>query len=166
MELSRQADYAVRAMVDVASLSTGVRARTSEIAQRQQIPESLLPRIVAALSRAGLVETFKGNDGGVALARPASQISLLEVVKAVDGPICLNRCTYEPSRCDRISFCSVHPVWQHLQEYLNEYLDNTKLLDLVQVRPLPESLDSGRIFLNKSDKLVRLEILNSRRSNG
>ncbi len=166
MELTRQADYAVRAMVDIASLSASIRARTAEIAQRQQIPESLLPRIVAALSRAGLVETFKGNEGGVALARPASQISLLEVIQALDGPICLNRCTYDPSRCDRVSFCAVHPVWRHLQDYMNQLLSNTKLADLVQARSLPESYDSGSIFLDKSDKLVRLEIQNPRRSNG
>ena len=143
MELSRQADYAVRAMVDIAAFPHGERVLTSEIARRQQIPETFLPRIVAALNRAQLVRTFRGNAGGVSLARPASEISVLDVVQAVDGPICLNRCTYEPSRCERYTFCRVHPLWKQAQNALNQILGGTTLADLIQGppvrRPLPES---------------------------
>lgn len=137
MELSRQADYAVRAMVDVASFPTGTRVLTSAIAQRQQIPESFLPRIVSALNKAQLLQTFRGNDGGVTLAKPATEISMLDVVRAIEGPICLNRCTYQPSRCERITFCRVHPVWRKAQDYLNRLLGETTLADLLKSQPEP-----------------------------
>jgi Rrf2 family protein len=130
MELSRQADYAIRAMVDLASAPVEPRACTRAIAQRQQIPQSFLPRIVAALGRARLIQTFRGNAGGIALARDASQISLLEVIQAVEGPLCLNRCTHQPSRCPRDQTCSVHPIWRQAQNYLNQLLSHTTLADL------------------------------------
>lgn len=117
-------------MVDVASFPADTRVLTMEIAQRQQIPESFLPRIIAALSKARLLQTFRGNEGGVSLARPAAEISLLDIVHAVEGPICLNRCTYQPSRCERIRFCRVHPVWRKVQDYMNQVLGETKLADL------------------------------------
>ncbi len=142
MELSRQADYAVRAMVDLAGFPAGTRVLTAEIAHRQQIPESFLPRIVAALTKSQLLFTFRGNQGGVSLARPATEISVLDVVRAIEGPICLNRCTYQPSRCERIGFCRVHPVWRKVQNYMNQVLGETKLADLtapVLRKPLPES---------------------------
>lgn len=131
MELSRQADYAVRAMVHLAGCPEAGRVQTREIAQRQQIPNAFLPRIIASLSRAQLIRTFRGNQGGISLARPAAQISLLQVVEAIDGPIRLNRCTFQPSRCERDYFCPVHPVWKQAQENLNQFLGGTKLTDLV-----------------------------------
>ena len=133
MELSRQADYAIRAMVDLASRADEPRVQTKDIAQRQQIPNAFLPRIIASLSRAQLIHTYRGNQGGIALARSASQISLLDVIQAIEGPIRLNRCTSQPSRCDRDHFCRVHPVWAQAQNYLNQLLGGTKLTDLVNV---------------------------------
>ncbi|MBI4789678.1 MAG: Rrf2 family transcriptional regulator [Chloroflexi bacterium] len=142
MELSRQADYAVRAMVDLAAFPIGTRVLTGEIAKRQEIPASFLPRIVAALSKAQLVQTFRGKDGGIMLARPVAEINLLDIIQAVEGPICLNRCTYQPSRCNRAAFCRVHPIWQQAQDYIDQLFRRTTLADLVvslpQVLPLPQ----------------------------
>lgn len=140
MELSRQADYAVRAMVDLATVPAEVRVASRTIAQRQQIPEKFLPRIILALSRAQLVRTFRGKDGGVSLTRPASEISLLDVIVAIEGPLCLNRCTHEPSRCDRYTFCLVHPVWRVAQDYLNRLLGDTTLADIVGRARQPRGL--------------------------
>ncbi len=137
MELSRQADYAVRAMVDLATSPMGTRVLTSEIAKRQEIPVSFLPRIVAALGKAQLVQTFRGKDGGILLARPAVDICLLDVIQAVEGPICLNRCTYQPSRCNRAAFCRVHPIWQQAQDYIDQLFRRTTLADLVVSLPEP-----------------------------
>lgn len=73
------------------------------------------------------------------LARAANEISMLDVLKAIEGPICLNRCTYQPSRCDRFTFCLVHPVWREAQDYLDRLLSVTTLADIVgrvpQARP-------------------------------
>jgi Rrf2 family protein len=132
MQLTRSADYAVRAMLDVTA-QTGSeqgRARTHEIAQRQNIPPALLAKLVPLLVRAGLLDSQRGARGGLVLARPAPEISLLEIVEAIEGPIALNRCTATPAQCNEMEQCSVHPVWQKAQDYLVELLKATSLENL------------------------------------
>ncbi len=95
MQITRQADYAVRAMVYLAQLEPDKRAATGKIAQEKSIPPSFLAKIVSQLSVAGLLQTSRGARGGVSLAKPAEAISLLDVVEAIDGPILLNDCVSE-----------------------------------------------------------------------
>jgi len=132
MQLTRSADYAVRAMLDIAAKSDEEerRARTHMVARRQDIPPALLAKLVPLLVRAGLLDSQRGARGGLALARPASEISMLEIVEAIEGPIAVNRCTATPVQCDKVSRCSVHPVWQKAQDYLVELLKTTSLSDL------------------------------------
>jgi Rrf2 family protein len=132
MQLTRSADYAVRAMLDIAD-QTGSdegRARTHLVAQRQDIPPALLAKLVPLLVRAGLLDSQRGARGGLFLARPASEIKMLEIVEAVEGPIAINRCTATPAQCDKVAQCSIHPVWQKAQNYLVELLRATTLADL------------------------------------
>jgi Rrf2 family protein len=132
MQLTRGADYAVRAMLDVAAQSNPEkgRARTHEIAQRQDIPPALLAKLIPLLVRAGLLDSQRGASGGLFLSRPASEISLLQIVEAIEGPIALNRCTSTPAQCNHIDQCSVHSVWQKAQDYLVKLLESTSLRDL------------------------------------
>ncbi len=132
MQLTRSADYAVRAMLDIAAQTEQEdgRARTHMVAQRQDIPPALLAKLVPLLVRAGLLDSQRGARGGLYLARSASDISMLEIVEAIEGPIAINRCTATPVQCDRIDHCSVHPVWQQAQDYLVELLRTTSLEDL------------------------------------
>jgi Rrf2 family protein len=132
MQLTRSADYAVRAMLDIADQTEQEegRARTHMVAQRQDIPPALLAKLVPLLVRAGLLDSQRGARGGLYLARSASDISMLEIVEAIEGPIAINRCTATPVLCDRINHCSVHPVWQQAQDYLVELLRTTSLEDL------------------------------------
>lgn len=132
MQLTRSADYAVRAMLDIAdqnNLGPG-RARTHKIAQRQDIPPALLAKLVPLLVRAGLLDSQRGARGGLSLARPASEISLLEIVEAIEGPISLNRCTVANAQCDKIEHCTVYPIWQKAQDQLVGLLQSTSLADL------------------------------------
>ncbi len=132
MQLTRSADYAVRAMLDVA-IESGPqegRARTHEIAQRQGIPPALLAKLVPLLVRAGLLDSQRGARGGLFLAREASEISLLEIIEAIEGPIALNRCTTHPTQCEHTENCPVYPVWQQAQSRLVHLLETTTLGDL------------------------------------
>jgi Rrf2 family protein len=124
-------------MLDVAAQSSSEigRARTHEIAQRQDIPPALLAKLVPLLVRAGLLDSQRGARGGLFLARPASEISMLEVVEAVEGPIALNRCTATPAQCDKVSRCAIHPVWQKAQDYLVDLLNSTSLAELETNEP-------------------------------
>lgn len=132
MQLTRSADYAVRAMLDIADQTDRQegRARTHMVAQRQDIPPALLAKLVPLLVRAGLLDSQRGARGGLSLARPASNISMLEIVEAIEGPIAVNRCTATPVQCDRVDQCAVHPVWQQAQDYLVDLLRATSVEDL------------------------------------
>lgn len=134
MRLSQRADYSVRMMVDVASMSNGQRTTINEIARRQDVPEPFMAKIVSHMADAGLVATQRGTGGGLTMARPADSITLLEIVEAIDGPIALTRCTLEPSRCSRSTKCAVHPVWEQTQRQLKELLSHTRLSDIAQAQ--------------------------------
>jgi Rrf2 family protein len=125
MQITRQADYAVRAMVYLAQLGPDHRASTSQIAQEKQIPPSFLAKIVSQLSVAGLLQTSRGARGGVSLARTPDHISLLDVVEAIDGPILLNDCVGDHSTCSFGETCPMKPVWCEAQQELVTRLGNT-----------------------------------------
>jgi Rrf2 family protein len=118
MQITKQADYAVRAMAHLAKLEPNQRAATSDIAKAQKIPPSFLAKIISQLSIAGLIHTSRGAHGGVMLARSAAKISMLDVVESIDGPISLNDCTLSPGICDHSADCPMHEIWSSLQKDL------------------------------------------------
>jgi Rrf2 family protein len=130
MQITKQADYALRAMRYLATLETGKRAATSFIAKEEHIPPSFLAKIVSQLSIAGLITTSRGARGGVSLARSPEDISLLEVVEAIDGPITLNECVLHPEVCEFGDDCPIRPVWQESQQELVKRLKNTSFKQL------------------------------------
>jgi Rrf2 family protein len=126
MQITRQADYAVRAVHYLSQLGADQRAATSQIAQEQRIPPSFLAKIVSQLSVAGLLQTSRGARGGVSLAKPPAEISVLEVVEAIDGPIYLNECVGDHgSSCIFGEDCPMRPVWCDAQTELVNRLKNT-----------------------------------------
>jgi len=132
VEISRRTDYGIRVILDLATLAKDGRAATQEIAQRQRVPSPFLAKIIAQLSLAGLVTTHRGAGGGVALARPASQISLLEVIEGLEGPVRLNRCLIQPQACPNDGHCPVHEVLAQAQAELISKLACTTFDTLVQ----------------------------------
>jgi Rrf2 family protein len=115
MQITRQADYALRAMTYLAQLEPARRASTSQIAEEKSIPPSFLAKIISQLSIAGLIHTSRGARGGVSLARSPEDISVLEVVEAIDGPIQLNECTDDPDSCPFGTDCLMRPLWCEMQ---------------------------------------------------
>jgi Rrf2 family protein len=136
MQITRQADYAVRAMIYLSDLGPDQRAATSQIAEVKEIPPSFLAKIVSQLSVAGLLQTSRGARGGVSLAKPADQISLLDVVEAIDGPILLNECVADHSLCSFGETCPMQPVWCDAQRDLVTRLDNTNFAQISHELPV------------------------------
>ena len=130
MQITRQADYALRAMLFLARMDPTKRAATSQIAEMQHIPPSFLAKIISQLSIAGLIHTSRGARGGVLLARPAEQISVLEVVEAIDGPMELNECTSGAGGCPFGENCPLRPIWCDTQRELIEKLRHTNFAQL------------------------------------
>jgi len=131
MQITRQADYAVRAVLHLARIGNTERAATSTVAREQHIPPSFLAKIISQLSIAGLLHTSRGARGGVTLARDPQDITLLEVVEAIDGPIQLNECVGNDGVCTFDDNCPIKPVWCNAQEELINRLKSTNFADLI-----------------------------------
>jgi len=136
MQLTRQADYAVRVVLDL-SVRPQRQSRTGEIARRQRIPPAFLRKIVQTLARAGFVRTVRGADGGVSLVREPAAITLRQVIEAVEGPVRLNRCLIRRGECALDRICPVHPVWQHIQDVMVRELDAVTFAQLGAARMAP-----------------------------
>ncbi len=130
MQITRQADYAVRAVLYLARKGNQ-RAATSQVAQEQRIPPSFLAKIISQLSIAGLLHTSRGARGGVTLAREPKQITLLEVVEAIDGPIQLNECVGDNGSCSFESDCPLQPIWCDAQDVLVKQLKGANFEQLM-----------------------------------
>jgi len=117
LRINRQTDYAVRVILALAKREEGTRLSSATIRQEMLIPATFMPRIVAQLARAGLVNTFPGRDGGLMLPRPAAQITLRDVVEAFEGPILLSECLQAKGEddCPFRTNCPVSPKWGRVQ---------------------------------------------------
>ncbi len=132
MQITRQADYAVRAVLYLARLGGNERAATSSVAEEKRIPPSFLAKIISQLSIAGLLHTSRGARGGVTLAREPKEITLLEVIEAIDGPIQLNECVGEDPNCTFDEGCPLRSVWCDAQEVLVKRLKGTNFQQLLE----------------------------------
>lgn len=103
MQLTRAADYAVRVMIHLATLPEGTRVQRNALAEATDVPESFMSKVLQGLVRARLVVSRRGVEGGFELAKDAEQISLLNVVEAIEGPIQLNFCLGSADACERQS---------------------------------------------------------------
>src|SRR5512143_1306392 len=117
LKINRQTDYAVRVLLALAKQGEGARLSSGAIQRQMLIPPALMARIVAQLAHAGLVRTFPGRDGGLTLPRPASQITLKDVVEAFEGPILLSQCLQVKGEddCPFQSNCPVRLKWGRVQ---------------------------------------------------
>ena len=128
MNLGQAEDYAVRALVDLAAHPD---ARVREVSDRTGVPGPHLAKVVQSLARAGLVETTRGRNGGVRLARAPQEIMLLEVIQAVQGPLRFQRCPLRGKGCPRNPECEVYRLWVGLQEGMTERLSGIRISDLL-----------------------------------
>jgi Rrf2 family protein len=126
MQITRQADYAIRAVRYLAKQGSSQRVATSIVAREMKIPASFLAKIISQLSIAGLLHTSRGARGGVSLAREPKDISVLDVVEAIDGPILLNECVGDIKSCVFEDDCLVHPIWIEVQQNLVKRLRETR----------------------------------------
>jgi Rrf2 family protein len=143
MQLTRAADYGVRVMVHLASRDEHGRSLLSELAEATGAPESFLSKVLQALARAHLISSQRGKSGGFAILPSGRAASMLQVIEAIDGPICLNVCLVSGMQCERSLWCPAHPVWARAQEALLRVLADASIADLA-------SRASSRPVLNNS----------------
>jgi len=134
LKINRQTDYAVRVVLALAKRGEDIRLSTAEIQQEMLIPPALMTRIVAQLAREGLVNTYPGRDGGLMLPRPASQITLKDIVEAFEGPILLSECLQAKGEddCPFRTNCPVRSKWGRVQVAMLREMASITFEDLVQ----------------------------------
>ncbi len=139
MLVTREADYAIRCVLEVARHG---RVSAAKVAEIQGISPTFLGKIVQSLARAGILSTRRGVGGGVSLAQPLESITVLRVIEAVEGPLCLNDCVADPPQCPQIDTCPVYPFLERAQGALKEML-TVNLSELVRP-PEPEAAPALR----------------------
>ncbi|KKK68026.1 hypothetical protein LCGC14_2948190 [marine sediment metagenome] len=130
MKLSMAAELAVRGIMVLTSRHGNGTVPMAEICRARDLPRDYMTRIFAMLSRANLVSSIRGKGGGYRLAREPDQITLLDVIEAVQGPLALNLCQQQPPQCDEED-CPVEPVWRDLQQQVQVALKSKTLAQLV-----------------------------------
>lgn len=134
MKLSTKGRYGLRAMVDLTLHSESEPASIASIAARQHISESYLEQLIAKLRKAGLVTSIRGASGGYAAARPAEEISVGDVLRALEGSLDPVDCPglSEEKGCEGSDVCVTKYVWKRINESINRTVDEIKLSDLVR----------------------------------
>ena len=132
MRVSAKADYAVRAAAELAAAEgRGAPMKRDQIASAQAIPAKFLEAILLDLKHAGIIKSHRGAEGGYALARPAEEISIADVIRAVDGPMA----TVRGERVESVAYSgpatSLRDVWVAVRASLRRVLESTSLADLV-----------------------------------
>ena len=142
LRLSKKADYALIALKDLASRADGSSSSARDIAERYDIPVELMAKVLQRLARRGLLASHQGTRGGYHLARPATAISVADVIDAIDGPVTVTACSTADDRCDQYSKCSVRdPLWR-IKDRIVAALSACTIFELVVDAP-PEALLPG-----------------------
>ena len=121
MQITRETDYAIRCMCYLSGKEGGV-TMVDEISKATDVPNSFLAKILQKLSKASLVKSRRGVKGGFELTLPPQEISLLQVIEAIQGPVAMNICALDETLCDRSSTCAIHPVWVELRKEVEKFL--------------------------------------------
>jgi Rrf2 family protein len=144
--INKKTDYAVRVMVCLARQPAGSRLPTQRVQDEMLIPRPFLRRIIADLSRAGLVNTYPGPGGGLELALPVGQVNLRHIWEASEGPLLISECLKSFEECPLTPECLVRGRWARMQASLLHELQATTLADLVQEAQGPLALASVSQF--------------------
>jgi Rrf2 family protein len=133
--LTKKGKYGLKAMVHLAGLEPGELAQVADIAETNSISKKFLDHILTALRNAGLVYSKKGKGGGYALARPAHEIRVGAIVRALDGPLapipCASVTAFRPcDDCDDLKYCSVRLIMVEARNAIASVLDHTTLAEM------------------------------------
>jgi Rrf2 family protein len=131
MRISRAAEYAVRTMMHLAMQEKDIISHISLISKTWEIPEKFLRKILKSLSKENLIITLRGTGGGIKLAKDSGEITLLNIIEAVDGPVYFNVCLIDPNQCKNTNWCPAHPVWKEVEKSFSQILKNVSLAYLV-----------------------------------
>ncbi len=133
MKVSTKGDYGIRALIELTHHYGETRPmQSSEIASRQNVPESYLEQLLTTLRRAGFIRSVRGPQGGHALIRDPRELRVSEVIEALEGSIMPSDCLDESSQCSRSGGCAQRDMWEAVREAILNVLDNTTIAELAE----------------------------------
>ncbi len=144
MIYSRSAEYAIRAFVHLADVPGGKYAMVKQIAEQADIPSHFLAKILQQLARKGFLRSSKGPTGGFALRMAPAEITMMQIVDAVDGIADFNRCPAGLSECNDQQPCGMHDSWKGLRQRIMEYLEKTTIAELAKSLELKRKAQGRR----------------------
>src|SRR5438132_3537023 len=146
LRLSKKADYALMAMKQLAVNSDRGAASAREIAALYDIPIELMAKVLQRLVRGGLLASHQGTRGGYQLARIPAQISVADVIQAIDGPVAVTACSAEEGQCEQFSKCNVRdPLWR-VRERILSALGECTIAQLAADPPPPAGTTKAAVF--------------------
>lgn len=132
MRLSTRSRYGVRLMLSLATSNSSEPVFLKDIARSEEISEKYLSQIILPLKAKGLINTIRGAHGGYLLGKPASRITLRDIIEPLEGDISLVDCVANPALCERSNACATREVWDEMSSLLLEFMDRFTLEDLVK----------------------------------
>lgn len=132
LRINRETDYAIRIILALADFPGGEIIPSAEIRRRMQLPEALSLQIISRLARLQLINTYPGRNGGIQLAHPAAEISLLDVIQGMEGSVVLSDCLEEGHTCSLADGCPVQRYWIDLQEKIEGELAAVSFQELLE----------------------------------
>jgi len=128
--LTGTAEYALRALAELAAGEPGEVVRAVDLARRTGVPEAYLAKVLRRLVSHDVLRATKGHGGGFMLARPPSEIRFVDVLEAVDSMPLANRCAFGRPKCSSEDPCALHPVWTRLKDTFLDWARTTTLADV------------------------------------
>lgn len=130
LRISKLTDYGTLILVHLAGQETGTLCPATDVAAGTRLALPTVRKILKTLTRAGLVESARGSDGGYRLARPAEQITAAEVLDALEGPVAITECSHEMGQCELEADCQVGNAWQKISAAIRGAMSDIRLADL------------------------------------
>lgn len=132
MQITRQSEYAIRTMLELAKAPAGALLSTRFISEKQDVPEDFLKKTIKLLVLADLVATQRGINGGIRLARAPEDVTILDIITAVEGPLALNVCLAPGYQCPNQPGCPVSRILGKAQKALADELSRSSLADILK----------------------------------
>ncbi len=140
--ISRLTDYGIVIMAHLAECEDDDSHNARELAEDTQLPAPVVSKILKSLTRAGLLISQRGSKGGYSLARTPGEISVVEMITALEGPVGITECTIQPGACAQESSCQVRDPWQRINSAVRAALERITLADLAK------PIDPARSFVS------------------
>lgn len=132
LRLSKQADYGLLVLSLLARLPQGTSRSARDLADESHVPLPMTSKVLKLLTRAEILSATRGAQGGYALARPPADLTVLEIIDVLDGPVAVTECATQDghTNCEQASACPVQGPWQRINDAIREALERVSLADM------------------------------------